>query len=103
MITLELLRTPRVGGYAVFDLGVSFLGMYLAAPLLTKLFRKLGLEIPKSTWLYWTLPLSIIVHLLFGTMTLMTKNFLDLNGHYILKLFIIGLTVVGLKGVRRIK
>ncbi len=100
-MTIEYLRSFRFGGYALFDLAISFLGIYLLSPLLSKLFLKLGLIIPKKNWLYLTLPLGVLVHLLVGTITPMTKSFIDLNSGYGLKLLIVVLLVLGLRGVKR--
>jgi len=33
----------------------------------------------------------------------MTKNFLDLNSNYILKILIVGLFVLGMRGIKMIK
>lgn len=103
MITIEWLRSFRIEGYAIFDLAVSFLGVYLIAPLLTKLFRKVRLEIPRNSWIYLTLPLSVPIHLAFGQMTLMTQNVLDLNGHYAIKILLPVLTVLGGRGIKVIR
>ncbi|MEK7655420.1 MAG: hypothetical protein AAB386_01960 [Patescibacteria group bacterium] len=100
MISIDNLRQFRIAGYAVFDFAVSFLGIYLLSPLLSKLFHKIRIDIPKRNWLFLTLPISILVHLLIGRITPMTKNFLDLNGHYILKILIVGLAIFGMRGVR---
>ena len=99
MITLEYLRSFRFAGYALFDLFVSFLGIYLLSPLLSKLFLKLGFKISRKSWIYFTLPLSIIVHLLIGNRTQMTRDFLDMEGHYILKIIIVILGFLGMKDI----
>ena len=103
VMTIELLRQFRIGGYAIFDLLVSFLGIYLLAPILTKFLLKYKINIPKIGWLYLTLPLSIVVHLMVGNMTQMTRDFLDPNGHYIIKLIIIGLFIMGMKTITKLK
>ena len=100
MITLEYLRQFRIGGYATFDLAVSFVGIYLLSPLLSKLFLKFRIEIPKRNWLLLTLPIGILVHLLTGNMTLMTKDFLDIHSHYVLKILILGLLILGIRGIK---
>ena len=100
MITLEYLRQFRIGGYALFDILISFLGIYVLSPLLSKIFLKFGIEIPKRNWLFLTLPIGIIIHLLSGNMTLMTKDFIDLQSHYILKILILGLLILGVKDIR---
>ena len=103
MTAIEILRQYRIGGYAIFDLGLSFLGIYLLSPLLSKIFRKLKVDIPKQSWLFLTLPIGIFIHLLTGNLTLMTRNFIDLNGHFFLKILIIGLLVLGVRGSKIIK
>lgn len=103
MITIEFLRQTRVGGYALFDLAVSFFGMYLLSPLLSKIFLKFKVYIPKLNWLYLTLPIGIIAHILIGRITLMTANFLDLQGHYVLKVVIVILCILGLRGIKIVK
>jgi len=100
MIPVEFLRQFRVGGFALFDIGVSFIGMYLLSPFLSKMFLKLNLAIPKKSWLLLTLPIGILVHVLVGQNTLMTKNFLDMHGYYALKICIIVLLFLGLKMIR---
>lgn len=100
MISLEFLRSFRFFGYAVFDLVVSFLGFGLLAPFLSRFFLKIRVKVPKWNWLFLTLPLGIVVHLVFGRMTPMTRDFFDLGGHYVLKVLILGLLGFGLRGVR---
>lgn len=100
MITIEYLRQFRIGEYAVFDLVISFLGIYLLSPLLSKIFLKFGIEIPKRNWLFLTLPIGILVHLLTGTTTIMTKDFMDPHSHYVLKILILCLLVLGIKGIK---
>ncbi len=103
MTTIEFLRQFRLGGYAIFDLAVSFLGIYLLAPWLSKLFLKIRISVPKLNWLFLALPLSILVHLLVGKITPMTKNFLDIHGSYFLKIIILTLLIFGLRGIKIIK
>lgn len=100
MLSIEFLRQFRIGGYAVFDFAASFLAIYLLAPLLSKLFLKLRIEIPKINWLFLTLPISIIAHLLVGRITPMTRNFLDVGGHFILKILMLSLLFFGLRNIK---
>jgi hypothetical protein len=102
MTILEFLRQFRLGGYAIFDLTVSFLGVYLLSPLLSKMFLKIGIKIPKHNWLFLTLPIGILFHLLFGKMTPMTVNFLDLHSNYLLKLLFLILLLLGFNGIKRV-
>lgn len=103
MIPIEFLRQFRIGEYAIFDLAVAFLGIYLLSSLLSKMFLKLRIDIPKRNWIFLTLPIGIAAHMIFGNMTPMTKNFLDIHGHYVLKILIIGLLILGLRNIKIIK
>lgn len=103
MTTIEFFRQFRVGGYAIFDFAVSYLGIWLLSPLLSKLFKKIRLDIPKINWLWFTLPIGILTHILVGTFTPFTRNFLDLHGHYVLKLVVLFMIVMGLRGVKILK
>ncbi len=100
---IENLRQYRLGGYAIFDFAASFLGIYLLSPLLSKIFLKIGISIPKHNWLFLTLPLGILVHILVGNITPMTKDFLDPSAHYLLKIIILGLLFFGLKGIKFVR
>lgn len=94
-MTIEYLRSFRLAGYAIFDLTLAFVGIYLLAPVLSKLFLKIGVVVPRISWVLLTLPLGILVHVLVGTNTMMVKDFLDPSGHYGLKIFILILTAWG--------
>jgi hypothetical protein len=103
MHIIDFLRQFRVGGLAIFDFAVAFLGIFLIAPFLSKIFRKLGLEIPRCSWVFFTLPIGIIVHMLIGKITPMTKEFLDPSGHYFLKVIVVVLFILGLISIKRIR
>jgi len=103
MNLIEFLRQFRFLGYAIFDLAVSFLGIYLLSPFLSKMFLKIRISVPLVNWLFLTLPLGILVHLLFGQITPMTQNFLDLKSNYFLKILIAVLLFFGLKGIKIFK
>ena len=101
MTTLEYLRHFHLFGYAIFDLTLSFLGMYLLSGRLSKLFKKINIIIPKINWVYLTLPIGIFVHILVFTITPMTRDFLSIDSHYILKIVILAFLILGLKGIRK--
>jgi hypothetical protein len=103
MIPIEFLRQFRLGEYAIFDLATAFLGIYLLSFLLSKIFLKLRIDISKKSWVLLTLPIGIITHLLLGKMTPMTRNFLDIHDHYVLKIIIIGLLLLGLGDIKIVK
>lgn len=103
MNKITFLRQFRMGQFAIFDFLLAFLIIFLISPLLSKIFTKVGVEIPRRNWLFFTLPISIIAHLLIGRMTPMTRQFFDPGGHYLLKAIIIGSFIFGLIGIKRIK
>lgn len=102
MTTIELLRQFHLGEYAIFDLATAFIGILILSPLLSWLFRKIRINVPILSWIFLTLPIGIIAHLLIGRITPMTRYFIDLHGHYILKIFILALLVLGLKGIKMV-
>jgi len=100
MSTIDFLRQYRVFGFAIFDLAVSFLGFALLASPLSSFFARFGIMIPRKNWLFLTLPIGILVHLIFWKITPMTREFLDLNRFYALKIVITTLLVLGLSGIK---
>ena len=103
MFKLEYLRSFRFGPYALFDISLSFLGILLLSPFLTRLFRLLHLDIPLLSWMLLALPIGILTHLLIGKQTLMVQHFLDPTGHYFLKIILLTICVMGIKGIKIIK
>ena len=102
MPTIEYLRSFRIGGYAIFDFTLAFLGIYILSPVLTRLLRPLRLDVPRSSWIFLTLPIGILVHVLVGTNTPLTKAFLDPTRSYVLKLVIVALFLCGIRRIKRI-
>ncbi len=103
MTTIEFLRQFRLGGYAIFDFAVSFLGMALLSPLLSGIFLKFKIKIPKINWVFLTLPISIIFHIAFGKMTPLVQNFLNFKDHFILKIIVLIFLFLGLRNIEKIK
>lgn len=102
MNAIDYLRQFRVGGFAMFDFTVAFLGMLLLSPLLSRLAKKAGIHVPKRNWVILTLPVGVLAHLLIGNITPLTKNVLDPGGHYLAKAVIIGCCILGVTGIRRV-
>jgi len=101
METLEYLREFKIFGYAIFDLIVSFWGIYLIAPRLSKLFLKIWFKISRKSWMFLVLPIWILFHLIFWNITPMTRDFLDINDFYLIKIFIIVLLILWLKDIKK--
>ncbi|KKQ35978.1 MAG: hypothetical protein US52_C0012G0003 [candidate division WS6 bacterium GW2011_GWA2_37_6] len=101
MLTFEELRSFRLFGFTVFDTALAFVGIYFAALLLSKLFKKIGIFIPRRSWLLWTLPIGTLVHKIIGQSTPMTDELFDPSGYYLIKIFIIALVILGFIGMKR--
>ncbi len=56
--------------------------------------------VPKKNWIILTIPLSIFVHIIFGTFTPLTKNFLDYKSHFLLKGLVLLCLLFGLYGIK---
>lgn len=97
MTSIEFIRQFKIGEYAIFDFVVSFLFALLISPILTKLFRIINLEIPRASWLYLTIPISILVHIIVGNITPMTRDFISLKGGVFIKILIVALVILGIR------
>ena len=95
MEIISFLRSFRIGPFAIFDFAISYLAVYLIAPYLFKI----GLKLSREQLLWLTLPISILVHIIFGVMTPLTTMFLDPYGGYLVKILI--LFMLGMAFFRR--
>lgn len=101
MNPIDHLRQFRVGGFAMFDFAAGFLGMLLLSPLLSWLAGKAGVRVPRRNWVILMLPISVLAHVLAKTFTPLTKDFLDPNGHHLVKLIVLACCVLGATGIKR--
>jgi hypothetical protein len=102
MNTITYLRQFRIGGIAIFDLIASYIGIYFLTPFLSKIAKKLGLDIGRKEWLWLTIPIGVIIHLLARQQTALNEMLLN-SGNYPLKIVLIFMIYIGLRGIRRIK
>ena len=100
---IEVLRQVRVGPFTLFDTLAAYVGIFLVSPLLSKLFAKFNISISKSNWLWLTLPIGVIFHLIFQVHSPFIKMLLDPNGNYLSKIVLIFMFFMGLKTIKRIK
>lgn len=100
MTFFEFVRQFRIAGYAIFDLSVSFVAVGLLSPLLSKGCAKLGLHVPKISWIYAVLPISVLAHLLFHASTPFTQQVVDPSGHILQKLLVLILFILSIKDIR---
>jgi len=102
-ITLSHLREFRIIGFTLFDTVLAFAAVALLSPFLSRLFRKFGLDIPMINWIFLTLPVSILTHLAIGRRTPLVKDFIDPNGHYVVKIIIVVLFILSFTRISRTK
>ena len=97
MITIEYLRSFRIGEFAFFDFSLAYVGVYLLVPTLNKIILPTGRQLSRFQWVLLVLPLSIIFHLIFGNMTPLTKLAIDPSAGYGLKAILLIMLYFGLK------
>jgi len=97
-----MLRSYRIGPFTIFDTVLAYVGVAILSPLLTKLFSVIHLKISLTSWLWLTMPLSVIFHLVFSQNTPLVKTLFSSDNFYIAWVVLLFMSFMGLKGIRRI-
>ena len=97
-----MLRSYRIGPFTIFDTVLAYVGVVILSPLLTKLFLVIHLKISLTSWLWLTMPLSVIFHLVFSQNTPLIKMLFNSDKFYIAWAVLLFMTFMGLRGVKRI-
>lgn len=84
--SLEKVRSVRVGGFAIFDIVLSVIPAYFAAPYLKMSRRSAMLLI---------IPFGILVHELFGIKTPLNKMLFE-PGNVVVKIIVLTLLLSGI-------
>lgn len=105
MFSIEYLRQLRIGSFTIFDTVSAYLGILLLAPFLSKLTSKINLKIPIVSWVWLTMPLSVIFHLLFRQSTPVIKilNNPSLPQFYIVLLVLLIMVYMGFRKISIIR
>lgn len=98
---LTLLRQYRIGPFPMFDIILAYAGIFILSPLLTKLFAKVHLNISRSSWLWLTLPLSVVFHLIFRQNTPLMKMLFDPSRFYIPVIVLLFMMYMGLRNINK--
>lgn len=98
---ITFLRQFRIGGFAIFDTTLGYIGILLLSPLLTKLFAKLGIFIPWQAWLWFMLPISVLFHLLFDQQTPLIKALSQAPGFLIVNTVLVFMIFMGVRNCRQ--
>ena len=104
MTSIEFLRQYKIGPFAIFDTAGSYLLVLILSPFLSKLFSKFGLNIPVSSWLWLTMPIAVIFHMLFKQSTPLMKILMNpkLIQFFIAWAILLFMTYMGLKSIHKI-
>ncbi len=97
---IEVLRQFRVGTFSVFDFVTAYLGIFILALILSKLFPKINTHIPMSSWVWLTLPIGVVVHLILQIDSPLIKMLFDLNGSYLVKIVLLFMLFMGFRGIK---
>ncbi len=99
MSLVELLRQYKIGPFSIFDFVLALGGVYLLAPLMIRAFRRARISITRAELLWLVVPLSVVSHLLVGSMTPLTRMVVNPTGDVVAKIILLGMLYMGLRGV----
>lgn len=99
---IGVLRQFRIGPFTILDTLLAYVGIFFVSPLLSRIFAKFNISISRASWLWLTLPIGIIFHLVFRQNTPLTKMFLDPGGFYIEKIVLLVMLYIGLSKIKRL-
>jgi hypothetical protein len=100
MDVINILRQYRIGPFTIFDVVTAYVGIYLLAPLLAKIFYKLHINISRSGWIWLTLPIAVVFHLIFHQNTPFMKMLLSPKSFYMPIIVLIFMTYMGLRKIK---
>lgn len=100
---IALLRQYRIGPFTIFDTVLAYVGVLILAPLLTKLFLKVHVKIPLISWLWFTMPISVIFHIMFRQDTPLMRILFNSDKFYIAAGVLLFMIYMGLRRVRRVQ
>lgn len=96
---ISILRQFKIGSFAVFDIVAAYLGVFLLAPFLTKLTLLAKVSVPRVSWMWFTLPLSVVFHLAVNQNTPFMKIILD-NTKIGARLVLLAMLYMGCRQIR---
>ncbi len=100
MDIIGTLRQYRIGPFTIFDTVLAYGAIFLLSPILTWLFSKINVSIPRAAWLWFVLPISVVAHVLVHQMTPFTTMVLDPGGSYIAKIVVLFMLFMGVRLIK---
>ena len=98
---VSILRQYKIGPFAIFDTILAYVGMFLLAPVLSKLCAKMHLIIPRAAWLWFTMPISVIFHFLFRQNTPLMNMLFSQHSFIIPAIILMGMVFMGLITIKK--
>lgn len=98
---IQFLRQFKIGPFAIFDIVISYVGIYILSPLLIKIFKLIRINTNLSTWMWLTLPLSIVFHVIFNQNTPLTRMFLNTSDYWLVKSIIVIMFIFAFSSTRK--
>lgn len=99
---LASLRQYRIGPFPIFDTALAYVGILIISPLLTWLFSKIHVRIPWYSWLWFTVPLSVVFHILFHVNSPLMKMLFDLKTAIPVVIVLIVMMFMGGRSIKKI-
>lgn len=105
MISIAFLRQFRIGQFTIFDTLLAYIGVLILSPMLTWLVLRLHIKIPMISWLWFTLPLSVIFHIIFRQSTPVIKILEDPKNvqFYFTIIILLFMIYMGVRKIRKIR
>ena len=101
---LNLLRLQyRIGPFSVADTLGSLVIALIISPILSWLFSLVGVKVPRLAWVWLTIPVAELTHIIFHVDAPYKRMLLDTHGGYLAKLAFLVMLYMGLRGIRRIR
>lgn len=103
MTSLEYLRQFRIGQFTLFDTLTAYIGVLILSPILSWLASKLHIKISVVSWLWLTLPISVLFHIIFRQTTPLIKILADPRQvqFYVALFILIAMSYMGLRTIRK--
>lgn len=98
---ITILRSYRLFGYAMIDFVAGALGIYLLSPILIKIFDKFGIKTTKKNWLWLSVVIGVIFHMIFAPDTPLNQKIFSLNDGYFEKIFLIFTIYMGTRNYKK--
>jgi hypothetical protein len=98
MSLIKTLRSYRIGKFAIIDFVATILSVILLHYLFNYISDKSNINIRFNiiNGLFLAFPIGVFAHIIFGIKTPLNDMVMDMNNHYLLKIVLIALVLLGM-------